>query len=526
MQVCVSEVIEWHFKEVTKILGDPAEKYLNIRNTSISVAGGQMLQNLKMLLADCCGSHSNCPKLGGTNLPSRVIDVGQGENNQLVRLYVTHPQEKGDYLALSYRWGGPQEITTTTVTLPQRKIGISVAALPLTLQDAIALTRDLGFRYLWVDALCIIQDDSADKVAEINRMGMVYKNATLTIAAASTNSAQESFLAARPLPSICTVPYLLPNGTFGNLWIMDGNPDSIMSPLDSRAWAFQESELSPRLLWYGPAHVKWKCDTIEFKDVHKTHTFPIHYRNSKRKILPSSIFGLTQPLDTDIRAQQSMIWKEIVEAYSLCDITFPEDRLPALAGIVFELQNLWQDDYLAGMWRNCLVRHLGWQNFVGPPTGPAEDNSPDRHLPLAYRSPGWSWASYMGQVIISEVVYEHAEVIECRVTLADSTAPLSRVTDGRLVLNAACIGEEQRLSINTQLGQFTWDYRHCDEEENTNKEFRYALLGYEKPEQEGAIALVLAPVGDGTFMRIGVLFRFSTKDWPVEALERQIITII
>jgi hypothetical protein len=66
--------------------------------------------------------------------------------------------------------------------------------LPQTIQDAISVTHRLGIRYLWVDALCIIQDNPIDKSTEINAVGANYKNATLTISAASAASVELGFL--------------------------------------------------------------------------------------------------------------------------------------------------------------------------------------------------------------------------------------------------------------------------------------------------------------------------------------------
>jgi hypothetical protein len=223
---------------------------------------------------------------------------------------------------------------------------------------------------------------------------------------------------------------------------------------------------------------------------------------------------------------------QIVEDYSERDITFPEDRLPALAGLAAELQKLWKDDYIAGMWRGCLLRHLAWGTTHRNVYPSAEDDLSDFHVPLEYHSPGWSWTSYKGRVHIYEVAEEHAQVVECSVTLLDKTAPLSRVRGGRLVLSAACISEEQRLKWSPEDCWIQWDYNDCVQLKPINKEFRYALLGYgmrqrgdNVVDRQNGIGLVLAPVGDGTFMKIGVL-GFPTKHWPPEIMERQIITII
>jgi hypothetical protein len=78
--------------------------------------------------------------------------------------------------------------------------GIAITALSQTLQNTVKVTRDLGFRYLWVDALCILQYNVADKAAETDDMEAIYTNATLAIVPANIQSAQESTLADRPVP--------------------------------------------------------------------------------------------------------------------------------------------------------------------------------------------------------------------------------------------------------------------------------------------------------------------------------------
>lgn len=515
------------FQDLTIVLGDLAASFTNVAETCISVSGNQINKEIKKRLAECCDDHSSCPNLVDRNLPTRVIDVGQSGDEQ-VRLHITQLEEMGRYFALSYRWGGPQEVTTTNESLPDRTTGFPMAALPSTIQDAIKLTRDLGIcRYLWIDALCIIQDNDEDKIYEINRMGAIYKNAVLTIAAANTHSAHDSFLADRPLPSTCTVPYLLPDDTYGKLWLRQDYSGWMLSPLDSRAWALQESLLSPRLLWYGPADLKWKCSTTAFAGVYRSHNYDFNYPANSHKRLPSSVFGLAEVPDTSTLEQQAKVWATVVGDYSGRDVTFAEDRLPALAGIASELQKVWKDGYSAGMWWGCLVRHLGWGNDADDMAPSQDADSVHLHLPTGgeYHSPGWSWASFPGKVSIwEEVVEPHAEVVDWQVTLVDENAPLSRVRDGKLVLRAGSIGEDQRLGMNKQDCWFKWDYNHCIQQDHISMTFRYALLGYSTGSK--GIALVLAPVGDGTYMRIGVVFGFSTERWPPEVMEKRLITII
>ena len=125
-----------------------------------------------------------------------------------------------------------------------------------------------------------------------------------------------------------------------------------------------------------------------------------------------------------------------MDDYSGRDITSARDRLPALTGIASELQKVWKDDYFAGMWSRCLIRHLGWSNDAEAVAPSSDADFINLYLPSAneYHSPGWSWASYPGKVSIWELAEEHAEVVDCQVNLIDQNATLSRVRDGKLVL--------------------------------------------------------------------------------------------
>jgi hypothetical protein len=100
-------------------------------------------------------------------------------------LHASEPAEMGGYAALSYCWGGFQQVTSTTAKLEQYQNRLDFRSFPKTIHDALTVTRSLGIPYLWVDALCILQDDEDDKAREIQKMGDVYSNAMITISAAS-----------------------------------------------------------------------------------------------------------------------------------------------------------------------------------------------------------------------------------------------------------------------------------------------------------------------------------------------------
>ncbi|KAI0628098.1 heterokaryon incompatibility protein-domain-containing protein [Trametes polyzona] len=149
--------------------------------------------------------HLDCqafsPPPGSGPLPSRLIDCA---NASYPRLTKTTGKKCAPYLALSYVWGpssAQQHCRTTRANIKTYTMdGIPVSTLPQTIRDAIYLTRALGFRYLWIDSLCIIQDSARDKHQEMSRMRDVYRHAYLTIIAASASSATEGFLLDRPIP--------------------------------------------------------------------------------------------------------------------------------------------------------------------------------------------------------------------------------------------------------------------------------------------------------------------------------------
>ncbi len=109
-------------------------------------------------LAQCDNSHSACQSHLLTPLPRRVIDVRLNDQDEDPRVYQSHG-ELGQYTALSHCWGTTQHFTTESTNLAERCKGMSWDSLPQTFQNAIYLTRSLGIRYLWIDSLCILQDD-------------------------------------------------------------------------------------------------------------------------------------------------------------------------------------------------------------------------------------------------------------------------------------------------------------------------------------------------------------------------------
>ena len=208
----------------------------------------------------CTETHKECAHKSGSEmtLPTRLLDLdGLPERQDLIgceadwrnhfkevafKLVETpswrYPEQ---YVALSYCWGKYLAFKTTSrnLTLHMQDGGISFEQLPKTLQDAVFLVRRMGFRYLWADCLCIIQDNAADWEYEASRMADVYTNAHLVVAATRASHCGEGFLQPRALdPQSQSIPFHDEEGSF----ILDfKHYDSFASPGSLKSAA----ELSP-----------------------------------------------------------------------------------------------------------------------------------------------------------------------------------------------------------------------------------------------------------------------------------------
>jgi hypothetical protein len=229
--------------------------------------------------------------------------------------------------------------------------------LPMTIRDAIRVTRRLGFRYLWIDALCTLQDDEADKLAQISKMGDIYRHAILTIAASTSDNVQSGFLGASPMHHGCRLPVCLSDGSDGEIgFIVRQAPIWEGKPLSTPAWILQEFLLSPRILLYGEGEVRWQCQTEHLKPLVESH---IYYTPPFQR-LPNEVFRRSRTSAAKLRTPQAEIWGSLIVEYSQRKLTIPEDRLPAILGIAKELERTWEDQFLAGMRKSSLVNHLGW----------------------------------------------------------------------------------------------------------------------------------------------------------------------
>jgi hypothetical protein len=158
----------------------------------------QSIQLANKWLHDCASNHHECLGLRkDAKLPSRLVHVRrQRDCSELeARLCCSNTIPAGtSYLSLSHCWGEYRFITTTRDNFSQFQASLPIDSLSHTFQDALLLTIALGFEYIWIDSLCIVQDDINDWRREASRMGDVYRNPGCNISVSGFTNGQEGFM--------------------------------------------------------------------------------------------------------------------------------------------------------------------------------------------------------------------------------------------------------------------------------------------------------------------------------------------
>lgn len=289
--------------------------------------------------------------------------------------------KRGHYTALSYCWGSSgkthRPYLTTTKTLQKYLLELPWDLLPKTLKDAILLTRAIGVRYIWIDSLCIIQDSKADWEKEAARMGTVYAQARLVIAATAGADAETGLF---PLQRYIHHPRKTPRSLHFSKLLRESKSLQHDLPLFTRGWAAQEWVLARRVVFWTHGRMCWLC----------ANEYSLAGDDNR---MVSKFGGLFERYTT---------WDEIVTRYSGRDLSHPGDKLIAIRGIANEIQKRRpKDKYVFGWWQSDIHRGLLWSGQVAPSTDSALK---ELHIP------SWSWASHPGGVQFCPVSWCSPEV--------------------------------------------------------------------------------------------------------------------
>lgn len=369
--------------------------------------------------------HEQCSRNGNALLPRRVVyihpNTDPGNRPPVLSLLEPLAGTTGKYIALSHCWGTEPVLRTTHANFSQLCSRIDSSDLPLTFSDAVRYTQALGIAYLWIDSLCIIQDDLQDWDTESAKMTSIYHDAYLVIAAGASASDQEGLLYERPsLTRGKPLESKEGSGVF-DLLVQEEVPHAaglfpsamVGSPINSRAWCMQELILARRSISFFKEELIWEChsclDCECGKITSSSHTSPTTYRENLENFEMTPLwFGWDNPLFGDsfnvvykwkpytFFADPETIFNEwrhlTVPAYSARALSKPKDRLPAAAGIASLIARKYNQEYLAGIWSRDLECGLMWSVPPSPELAPAPDD---------YIAPSFSWASVNREVVYS-----------------------------------------------------------------------------------------------------------------------------
>ncbi|KAM7183499.1 hypothetical protein V8F33_013546 [Rhypophila sp. PSN 637] len=330
-------------------------------------------------LEECTGhrpagehDHSLCPSGEGL-LPKRLLRLDFNNSAQLQLIECAEGQA-GRYAALSHCWGNPRDmerIKTTIRNYKQHLSSIVYSELPKSFQDAVQVCRALGLQYLWIDSLCIVQDDSNDWQHESTKMTDTYDNAFITLAATASAGCTEGFALTHQRPRHFSEFSVYPGPDLGQLR---------KQPLYKRGWTLQEMVLSRRLVHFAQDQLYWFCRSST------------KCQCGQHLELDTALPTLkSHPTDLDHK-----LWWDWVEDYSRRQLTRNEDKFPALAGLTNKFQQLTGGHHALGLWMEDIHYGLLWH------TDKASHGLPPSHsaagVDKTFYIPSWSWASFQGPI--------------------------------------------------------------------------------------------------------------------------------
>jgi hypothetical protein len=519
--------------------GSPVASKLLLKPIERDSGSRQTLDIAASLVSNCIKKHERCAK-ELTPLPSRVIDVDS--TGDTIRLIDCPADLKGKYISLSHCWGSSETLTTTQESYEARTKGIPLSHLPKTFLDAVIIARHLGIRYVWIDSLCIMQENVADWARESGRMRDIYSNAYIVVAANHARDGSEGCFHQRPArpESKFNLPELGETYTQllypGDEWTFSGIGFE-EEPLSGRGWALQERVLARRILHYNTRQIYLECnhgivgeDGCRFENRYCCNLSDLEEgKESESKKGSSKQLGL-----------EHTIWNSLLWSYGQRKLTKATDKLPAMSGIAKLLKSRLEAQYVAGLWGDALIEGLAWQGIGHrAPTSTTE-----------YTGPSWSWASYDGIAAtglrgewkdVAKVEDWHVELqneenpfgsvrnawIRIQGPLAELKPSEKEITDHEVVLKEIGTTPLPRLrtrySDDEEGSQVTPDHNAiresggwrewnmqvlilCGKKDDDEKINETIERGAEYSSFSLCYGLVIAPAGEGRMKRVGWVF--------------------
>jgi hypothetical protein len=393
-------------------------------------------------------------------LPRRLVQIGSDKTDlRLIDTTVKIMDKNTSYATLSYSWGLSRPFTTTQSNVDSFLNSLPAESLPKTFHDAIETAWELGLRYIWIDSLCIIQDDLDDWRREASRMKDVYSGSSVTISASDAKDSTQG----------CFVDYGL------DLWENDGKgvvPMTVAirgklaleirvhqgdirrrtldSNLSTRGWTLQEQILSHRVIHCMRPEIHWNCH----RKYHTESQFTFdgaRFKPFLSKFLPSHATA----------AEMQRLWVEWMTDYSTRDLTVTKDRLGALAGMVQYFGERTGFKHILACWRETLIDDLLWIRG-----GDVID--PSMSLPQV---PSWSWPTRVWKISfrffdramggLKYVAHDHMKIVETSIHWTGEPM-VSDLLSTNLVVEGPVM--QMRLRIDPRAKAFNPPYMNVGDE--------------------------------------------------------------
>jgi hypothetical protein len=404
----LAEVSRFHLRVATGIVDQPESgstlRYGRILKEKIDLS-------LAKQWLSACESHHMCDPLPPreprreSQIPNlRVIDLAKH------RLHTCTPNGVR-YAALSYVWGdytyAKLDNSTIKRYFEENALAPGSVNLPQAIIDAMEVARAVGLQYLWVDALCIQQDDESDKDTQIGQMDKIYANAVITIVAAdgrNANSPLKGVSTERQIDQVVSevrhkVNVLIPIPTGKSL-----------APWQTRAWTLQEKLLSNRLIVFSGGYMIWHCrKVVHFEDMTAKDAvailgshlgYPLLNFEHRRRRLDSAPFSFSSHDGTVsvVRSKAFQHYATLVADYTVRGMTYASDVLRALQGILPTFERAFRqiqeekcEVFRYGLPQPVLDIALLWQ-----PEGKCKRREHCEDCKQSYM-PSWSWAGWVGK---------------------------------------------------------------------------------------------------------------------------------
>jgi hypothetical protein len=375
---------------------DPRIQYSTLDLTGSTGAKGT-LNVANKWVKNCAANHERCQPESLPSphqfIPTRLIDVGT-TTEAPVRLCIRGEDPiGGPYVTLSYTGNTASVKGLRTCNIDEMRMSITQDDLPKIFKQAIQVARTLGVRYLWIDALCVVQDIPADKQREAALRGDIFSNSRCTIAATHAKLPDDGLFTLRnPFHYVRYVfmvdlsirnklqKYFLEDSCYFTSRVDDG-------PLCQEASFVQDRILCPRIIHFTRDMLFWECRQCTACDEYPV-TLPFDQSKRTKPAIPRNLRINQTAMNPKQPDSHRFFWGGIVRRASQTNLKPEEDRLTQIAGIAERFSNMIHSHYVAGLFQCSLATDLLWQSESPAKSRRAASNG----------APSWSWASLDGPV--------------------------------------------------------------------------------------------------------------------------------